>query len=114
MKLFILTLLITAQTLAGFSQETKALSKIENNTQLVTITDWLVAGTFPSDVLPSDGNHESAREGYSVDFLKEIGGETNVKIGEGTTVGLPNGKQTQFKYKKWNEEYIDLIDIDKS
>ena len=107
----ILTLFLSAHTFAGFSQQTKPQTKIENNTELVTIKEWLVAGIFPSEVLPADGNHESAREGYSIDFLKEIGGETNAEIGLATSVGLSNGKQVQFEYKKWDKEYVDLIDI---
>jgi sialidase-1 len=93
------------------SQAENPIVYIDDNFEMVSVTEWLVAGVFPSEYYPANSKDVSLRDGYSKDFLKELGGETKAKIEEGTSVLLGTGNQVKFDHKKWDKEYIDLIDI---
>lgn len=94
-----------------FSQDNNAVTIIDNSVESVYIKNWLVAGEFPSDFLTANNKSPANREGYDIDFLQEIGGETKAKIKNGTSVKLPNGKQVKFNLQRWEKEYIDLVPV---
>lgn len=108
---FLLLPLLIFQNLQGISQESTPLTLIDKNFESVYIKNWLVAGEFPSEFLSADHKSHANRAGYLTDFLKEIGGETNALIKDGTSVQLADGKNVKFKPHEWEKEYIDLLDI---
>ena len=103
--------LFLVQIFAATAQVKTPLVNIDKNLESVFIKEWLVAGIFPSEYLPANKKRTASREGYYHDFLSEIGGELNAIIKEGTSIKSPNGNQIKFSLKKWNNEYVDLIDI---
>ena len=65
------------------------------------IQDWLVIGGFPNQ---SD-------KGYDTDFLKDNGGELEIKPELGMTDKLPNG--AAFVWKKYHSpyNYVNILDV---
>ncbi|MCF6357341.1 MAG: glycoside hydrolase [Draconibacterium sp.] len=107
----LIALLFIIQSFASTSQGKNPVINIGNNIESVYIKEWLVAGQFPSEYLPASSKRAASREGYQTDFLTNVGGETNATIKEGTEIKSPDGKQIKFNLKKWNNEYIDLVDV---
>lgn len=107
----ILSLFLSLQSIFVYAQENRAVTLFDNNDESVYIKNWLVAGEFPSDFLSANNESSAIREGYDIDFLKEIGGETKANIKNGTSVNLPDGKQVKFNAQSWDKEYIDLVPV---
>lgn len=107
----LITFLFIIQSFVGTTQENTFVTNIDNTIESTYIKEWLVAGQFPSEYLPAENERVASRKGYHEDFLKEIGGETNASITEGTKIKLPDGKQIEFNLKKWDNEYVNLVDI---
>jgi len=106
-----IALLFIVQSFICASQEKIPVINIDNTIESVSIKEWLVAGQFPSEYLPAGIGRIASREGYQTDFLTDVGGETNALIKEGTEITSPDGNQIKFSLQKWNNEYIDLVDI---
>ncbi len=88
-----------------------AQTTITQNTEPIAITSWLVAGPFDSPDADKRTEWDATRQGYTTDFLKSIGGETNPRIHKGISVKTPNGKEIEFKPYKWDTSYLDLTEV---
>lgn len=84
---------------------------ISKNTKPIAIKNWLVAGTFYSENIAVRTGKDPFRLGYSTDFLKSIGGESNAKIKSGTVVKTKDGKEIKFKPFQWKDDYLDLVKV---
>ncbi len=87
------------------------ITKIPNDAEPIAITNWLVAGSFESPNVNKHSQWEAAREGYTTDFLKSIGGETNPEIHKGTIIKTLDGKKIRFKSYQWEVDYLDLTKV---
>jgi hypothetical protein len=104
----------------------------EKPTGFTALSEWLVAGPFPSPDISSTITSDrpttdmTIREylewqatmsrvphlrGYSTDYLKELGGELKARPREGTKVKDPDGETVIFRSYKWDTDYIDLTEI---
>jgi len=88
----------------------KAQTIITQNSGPIAITNWLIAGPFDSPDVDMRSEWDATRNGYTTDFLKSIGGETNPKIRKGTSVKTPGGKKIKFKPYQWDTDYLDLTE----
>ena len=88
-----------------------AQTTIAQDSAPIAITNWLIAGPFDSPDVDMRTEWDATRQGYTTDFLKPIGGETNPKIRKGTSVKVPDGKKIKFKPYKWDSNYLDLSKV---
>lgn len=108
---FLLFLFFVIHPFTGNSQSEKSVVRIQQSTEPINISQWLVAGVFKSEFLSASEKDQASREGYQFDFLKEIGGEKNALISDGTIITKPDGKKVKFIPHQWENDYIDLLDI---
>ena len=104
-------LIVCILGIAGFLHAQTPVTKIPNDTKPIAITNWLVAGPFPSPDVVKHDQGDAKRQGYTTDFLKSIGGETNPKIHEGTSVKSTDGSRIKFKPYLWDKDYLDLTKV---
>ena len=88
-----------------------SVSLITNDTEPVAIKKWLVAGTFQSENIAVRSGKDPFRKGYSTDFLKSIGGESNAKIKSGSVIKTKDGEKVEFKSFQWKDDYLDLDEV---
>ena len=95
-------------SMSGFTQGKDYITEIDQNFNTIDVVNWLSAGPFPSVYYSGNEKHESLRNGYAIDFLQEVGGETGAQIQHGTNLYLPSGKVLEFKPANWDRAYLDL------
>ena len=106
----IIAILVLICTFHILSAQTPV-TTIPNNTKPVSIKNWLVVGPFQSPDADFRTESDAKRLGYSTDFLKSIGGESNAKINEGTIIKTKGGKVIEFKAHSWENDYLDLNEV---
>ena len=68
------------------------------------IENWLILGPFPNPKASSDNLEKISRTGFSVDYLKTIGGESSVQISRDTEVAYLDESGNNVKVKSFEEE----------
>jgi hypothetical protein len=85
--------------------------EVPADTKPFAVKSWLVAGPFQSPDANLKTEWDAKRTGYSTDFLKSIGGESNAIISKGTAIKTEDGKIVKFKAHRWKNDYLDLNDV---
>ena len=77
----------------------------------VSVTNWLVAGPFPSLPVENASPNGPSRAGYDQDFLTAFGGETVARPSQGTAVAVEGADDVVFTAHSWSTPYLDLTQI---
>lgn len=108
-KRFLLGCIVLGSSLNMTAQNSDIL-ELKGSIDVVSIVEWTVIGTFPSEHVEASVVRDAARSGYSTDFLMELGGETRAVIRPGTIISSDQGK-VEAKDRKWKSDYLDLTEI---
>jgi len=71
------------------------------------IRDWVVAGPFPSELLPGE---EQLRSGYDTDYLEILGGEAAAQPTDGLAIGV-GGYPPQFQQTTFSRDSIMFVEM---
>jgi len=89
----------------------KHITSIPVNGDIVTLHNWLVTAPIANNYSQNGINTKNFQNGFSKDFLIDIGGETSAKIVALKEFKTPDGKTNKFKLHSWRTDYINLTDL---
>ena len=108
----LLTIAVSVIMLSGCrSDEISIVTEISDESSVVELNSWLVAGMFPSPAIPGAEPDEPQRTGFTTDFLGDLGGEAAARPVAGTKVASPTGDSVAFLPYRWERNYAHLVDV---